>query len=319
MLRLTIAICSWNRCDLLRQTLAGLCEATCPSDVALDVLVVNNASTDDTSAVVRTFEGQLPIREVLELRPGLSNARNRALHELPAGTHYLIWIDDDVLVAPGWLTALVDAARRAPDAAGFGGPIDPWFVVNPDPVLASAFPVLAGGFCGLNHGDRERLLTADEPIYGANMAYAVAAISGLTFDPALGTSQGSGMASEEVVFQEAIRARGGTFLWVPGMHVRHYVDPARMTLAYLTRFAYDRGRTFMRTHSHAAPRVFGVPRWVWRGFVVAIARHALLRFSPFRRAALTSLREYQFSRGMIDEARAAARARRAPREAGSCA
>jgi glycosyltransferase involved in cell wall biosynthesis len=307
--RIIIVICTWNRCELLRQTLTRLSTSLTLDGVTVEILVVNNASTDATSDVVARFVGTLAIREVRESQPGLSNARNRALSEIPRAVDYIIWIDDDVLVSPDWLASFVAGVRRYPHAAAFGGPIDPWFVVEPDPILASAFPVLASGFCGLNHGSSERPLTGEEPIYGANMAFSMAAVRNLQFDPALGTVQGSGVASEEVAFQEAVRRRGGIIIWIPGMHVRHYVEPTRMTLSYLTRFTYDRGRTFMRTYSRPEPHLLGVPRWVLKLAARRFFIYATLRFLPFKRAALSGLRDYHYSRGMLDESFAKARAR----------
>src|SRR4051794_31877580 len=109
---ITIAICTWNRCELLRQTLQRLTEIDAPADASWEVLVVDNNSSDATQAVARAFHGRLPLRVSFEAQPGTSNARNRALAE--AHGEYIAWIDDDVLVSFGWLTGVVDATRRHP-------------------------------------------------------------------------------------------------------------------------------------------------------------------------------------------------------------
>jgi glycosyltransferase involved in cell wall biosynthesis len=80
-MRITIAICTWNRCDLLRRTLQRLTEIAVPDSVAWDVLVVNNNSSDRTEEAIDAFRGALPLRSVFEPQPGLSHARNRALSE----------------------------------------------------------------------------------------------------------------------------------------------------------------------------------------------------------------------------------------------
>jgi glycosyltransferase involved in cell wall biosynthesis len=284
----------------LRATLQRLTEAEQPSHASWDVLVVNNNCTDDTSAVIDAFRNRLPIREVSERQPGLSHARNRALRE--ATSDYLLWIDDDVLVDRGWLTAFVDGIRANPSAVVIGGPIEPWFATTPDHALVEGFPVLRDGFCALDHGPVARQLTADEPVYGANMAFAVAALHGLTFDPSLGTVQGSGMAGEEEAFVAVLRRRGGGVLWVPGMRVMHYVDPERMTLRYLTRFTYDRGRTFARLHVRPTERrLFGAPRWAWRVMFQSYAKYLALRLTPFAGQGFSGLREFHRSRGVIAE------------------
>jgi glycosyltransferase involved in cell wall biosynthesis len=300
-LRITVVVCTWNRCELLRQTLERLKDITRPQNAQWDVVVVNNNCSDATSDIVASFRGVLDIREIVEPQAGLSHARNRALREVTGD--YIIWIDDDVLVDTNWLTAFAEAARRHPDVSAFGGPIEPWFVVAPNPDLMRAFPFLQDGFCGLNHGTEELDLRPEQPLYGANMAFAVRAIRGLRFNPALGTVEGSGICGEEIDFLDRLRARNGAVRWVPGMRVKHYVDPQRMTKTYLTKFAYDRGRAFIRLGRPTdEPRLLGAPRWVWRVLIAASLRHAVLRFTPFRTAALTSLREYHQFRGMLAEA-----------------
>jgi glycosyltransferase involved in cell wall biosynthesis len=297
---ISVAICTWNRCQLLRATLERLTAADRPSQASWDVLVVNNNCADETSAVIDSFRDRLRIREVLERQPGLSHARNRALREATAD--YLVWIDDDVLVDRGWLTAFVAAAELDPEAAGFGGPIAPWFAAEPDPALLTGFPVLRDGFCALDYGPTARLLAANEPVYGANMAFALPAIRGLQFDPSLGTVSGSGIAGEEEDFVRRLRRSGGQVRWVPEMRVLHYVDPSRMTLAYLTAFAYDRGRTFARLYVDGAERrLFGAPRWAWRILIQAYAKYSLLRLTPYTGEALTGLREFHRARGIIAE------------------
>jgi glycosyltransferase involved in cell wall biosynthesis len=306
-MHVTVAICTWNRCDLLEQTLRRLTEVVVPPHVTRDVVVVNNNCTDRTSEVALAFQHALRLRLVFESTPGLSNARNRALIE--ARGDYIAWIDDDVLVDRQWLVSLADAAGRRPDVHALGGPIDPWFPVDPDPVLVAAFPALAKGFCGLDYGAEEILLRANQPIFGANMVYALRPTAGMRFDPTLGPNAGAELGADDTDFCSRVRSRGGAVLWVPGLRVQHYVDPSRMTLKYLTKFSYDRGRSMTRQGpGYDGPRLMGAPRWMWRAIAQHYASYAALRFTPFRRQALERLREYQCTRGMLAESLVRARA-----------
>ena len=148
------------------------------------MLVVDNGSTDNTRAVAESFSSRLPIRVVEETTPGLSSARNRALAE--AATSHVLFTDDDVLVEDGWLHAFAEAVARYPDAAVFGGPIEPWFPVPPDPELVAAFPALGSGFCGLDHRRRLGPIPAPLEVFGANMGFRRDALGDLRFDPRLG-------------------------------------------------------------------------------------------------------------------------------------
>ena len=53
--RITIAICTWNRSKSLRATLLSLQQLVVPSDVDWELLIVNNGCTDDTDKVIKQF------------------------------------------------------------------------------------------------------------------------------------------------------------------------------------------------------------------------------------------------------------------------
>lgn len=319
-MRLTVAICTWNRSGLLRQTLDGLTRAAAPAAASLTVAVVDNASTDDTAAVANEFRDRLPLHYLFEPVPGKSNALNAVLSHAEA-EDAIVFTDDDVLVDPAWLVEFVRAAEAFPAAAAVGGTIDPWFPQTPDPSLMEAFPFLRQGFCGLDHGDVPRLLEPREELYGANMAVRVAAIRGMRFDPRLGPTSGAAVVGEESDFVMRLRAKGGTVAWWPAMRVRHYVDPSRMTRDYLIRHSTGRGTTqvLMEPPEQRSPRLFGVPRWLWREYVAARWRSRVAGGAsradasfPFRSGpapavgvsprvrALVWRREEAFLRGMID-------------------
>jgi glycosyltransferase involved in cell wall biosynthesis len=100
-----------------------------PANVDWELLVVNNNCTDDTDAVIARHQDALPLRRLFEPEQGLSNARNSAV--AVAKGDYILWTDDDVLVSSNWLVEYANAFRSWPDAAFFGGPIEPWFSTEP--------------------------------------------------------------------------------------------------------------------------------------------------------------------------------------------
>lgn len=98
----TVAVCTRGRPESLDLTLRSLARLNYPED-KLDVLVVDNAPDDDaTERVAARFPR---IRYVVEPRPGLDWARNRAIREARAAI--VAYTDDDVEVDPWWVRALV--------------------------------------------------------------------------------------------------------------------------------------------------------------------------------------------------------------------
>jgi GT2 family glycosyltransferase len=265
-MHVTVAICTWNRCALLRQTLEQLSQVPIPPGMRVEVLVVNNNCTDDTDAVIDDFQSRLPLRRVFEERAGVAHARNAALSS--ASGDYVAFLDDDALPGPGWLAALLAAARAFPAATAIGGVIEPWFLKRPDADLAEAFHWLRMGFCGLDHQREPGPLPPGLAVYGPNMALQKAALGTLRFNPVFGGTPASTMGGDEHELLRRVRAAGGTVVWWPSMRVRHAVPPSRMTLGYCLRFAADKGRErALLEVASPASHLLGAPRWLYRRWV----------------------------------------------------
>jgi glycosyltransferase involved in cell wall biosynthesis len=139
---ITVLICTRNRADRLARALSSAAEMRIPQDLRWELIVVDNGSTDHTAEVVARFAARLPIRLVQESLAGLSNARNRGVSE--ARGRYICWTDDDVLIDPEWLASYSAAFARHPEAAVFGGRIEP-LLEDPTPGwvarLADSWPL----------------------------------------------------------------------------------------------------------------------------------------------------------------------------------
>ncbi len=126
-LRITVAVITYNRSDLLRETLAGLVRQEYPAD-CWELLVIDNNSKDDTRDVVSSFMASTPSpRYILETRQGLDYGRNRAIEE--GIGEVIALVDDDVLVEPTWLSQLVApfSSERSHSIGVVGGEVVPVF------------------------------------------------------------------------------------------------------------------------------------------------------------------------------------------------
>lgn len=85
---------------------------------AWELIVADNASTDDTAAVAADWAGQLPELRVVPAaaRPGINHARN--LGAAAARGDLIVFCDADDVAAPGWLHAMVEAARNVDIVGG---------------------------------------------------------------------------------------------------------------------------------------------------------------------------------------------------------
>lgn len=247
-MRVTVAICTWNRSERLRAALASLRELRIPPGVAWELLVVNNNCSDATDDVIAAFAGALPIRGLAEPRQGLSHARNRAVAE--AAGDYILWTDDDVIADPGWLSAYADAFAAWPEASVFGGPIAPSFEDGPPPWLAAALETgrIADAYAHRDLGPRAVPFSLEGNMvpYGANFAVRMAEQRGFPYDPRLGLRGDDAITGEETNVVRAILAAGGEGRWVPGARIRHVIPRERQTVAYLRDYFLASGRTAVR-------------------------------------------------------------------------
>lgn len=276
--RLTVAICTWNRHQLLRQTLEGMTSLLVPPGLEWEVLVINNNSTDATDQVIESFADRLPVRRVFEAQPGLSCARNRAVHE--ATGEYIIWTDDDVLVAPDWMVEYHRAFERWPSAVVFGGPIQPWFPNAPPSWLAAAWPQVANAYACIDYGRDAVPLTPSRVPFGASFAIQTARQRTLLYDIGRGVRPGSRVGGEETdVVRRALEA-GDAGWWVPTARVRHYIPAERQTIHYLRRWYSGYGEYLGRfDRSTGFVRLFGVPRWVLRQALFGEMRYCVRRWT----------------------------------------
>ncbi len=136
MVRLTAAVCTRDRPDLLARALESLLGQAIPP---AEILVVDNAPSSDATRALVT--GRFPaVHYLVEPIPGLDFARNRALDS--ASHEILAFLDDDAVAAADWAEALRRAFELDPAVAVCTGRIEPLSLSTPGQRLFEA----NGGF-----------------------------------------------------------------------------------------------------------------------------------------------------------------------------
>jgi len=150
---LSIVLCTFDRADLLQQTLESLCHQTLDRR-EFEIVLIDDGSRDDTREVVRSFESRLPLSYVHQENTGLASARNRGV-SLAKG-EIVLFLDDDATAAPGLLEAHCATHRRFADARyAVLGLVEAHSTVAADPVLHFLGEVddLLLGYGSLRDGD----------------------------------------------------------------------------------------------------------------------------------------------------------------------
>lgn len=130
--RVTISIITRQKPQLLERALDSLRKMEAPGRTQVRILVVDNDERMSSYATV--INAQMccpyPIAYVVEGRPGIPQARNRAVAESRT-EDYIIFIDDDESIGtPHWLGLLLDCQRRF-SADVVQGPVYPNYLESP--------------------------------------------------------------------------------------------------------------------------------------------------------------------------------------------
>lgn len=274
----TILICTYNRSGLLRETLAALQLMTPPADCAVDVVVVDNNSTDDTATVVAAFAEapRFPVRYCRERQQGKSFALNHGL----AHSHgdVIALTDDDVLPAEDWIARVVGAFRDHDVTFAFGKVLPRWSVTPPPELLTERAQHIWGPLALLDYGDAVAHYYPDSrglglPI-GANLSLSRAAlvtIGGWRTD--LGKVNNSLISGEDhEIFMRLRRHDLYRGVYDPENVVRHYVPASRLTREYFRRWFYWSGKTRALMLQDLYPeldidrvlKLAGTPRFLYR-------------------------------------------------------
>jgi glycosyltransferase involved in cell wall biosynthesis len=308
-MKITVAIATWNRAQLLDRTLMSMHGLRVPPGIHWEVIVVNNNSTDDTDAVIARHMKAIPVRGVFEATQGVSHAKNRAV-EL-ANCDLMVWTDDDVVVDENWLAAYYDAALAWPEGSFFGGPIEPLYERPPPPWVAANVEIIRGPIVVCNPGREPRPVTADECPYGASMAFRREVLGSRPFNTALGRKGDGQIRGEETEVLERLKQQGRLGVWVPGARVLHHVPADRMTKKYVWDWYFAAGiGTVRQTPVVEGPSVFGWPWPVLRRYLGYRLKSWLFMAGPSRKW-LWAYRRAAFNRGVLAGVAERRRARRA--------
>src|ERR1700693_2566324 len=117
--RASILIPTRARASYLEVALASIAPQAAEAEV--EVLVIDDAGQ---SATMHELAKRFGARYEPHPRPlGLNVARNTGVER--SSGELVVFVDDDIRASPGWLPALIDAARESPQVDVFTGPIRP--------------------------------------------------------------------------------------------------------------------------------------------------------------------------------------------------
>ncbi len=120
--QISVIVPSFNRAHYLQGALDSLTRQETDDRFCYEVLIVDNASQDNTREVVETFAATspVPVRYLLESTPGDAPPRNKGIAE--SDGQWVAFFDDDQFAEPRWLLNLLHVAEKN-TASIVGGPV----------------------------------------------------------------------------------------------------------------------------------------------------------------------------------------------------
>ena len=243
------------------------------ADHDLQIVAVDNASVDDTPAILDEWTRKLPGLVVLRhTERGKNRCLNAALPLLRGDL--FIFTDDDVVPEEDWLQRLCEAARLHPDFDIFGGSIAPVWPRPPDPWILAQVPL--GAVFGLTAADMPEGAVPPHAIWGANMMVRRRVFqAGLQFNADIGPSAGQYTQGSEVDFNIRAAAAGHRTWSVPSASVGHIIREHQLAYQWIVQRAFRVGKgDFVRNHdlSDKEPPALILPPWRWKRFLQVMIR-----------------------------------------------
>lgn len=273
----SVVIATARRADELDRTLTSIASGDFPAS-RFEVVVVDNADDPATAEVCRRHKGRLRLKRLVETAGGKNAALNRALERIKGSL--VVFTDDDVTAAPGWLSELWVATSRWPDHFVFGGRILPeWPGTCPGYVLDSKYFRML--FAALDPPFEEGPHEKFEP-FGPNLAIRREVFDqGFRYDPSIGPGTATSyIMGSETEFTRRLQDAGFPSIYVPTSVVHHHIRPTQLRLSAMLARGVRYGKMHQLLHELPEGTYWaGVPRWFFRELAqhVAAAFLALLR------------------------------------------
>ncbi|MEM9001909.1 MAG: glycosyltransferase [Cyanobacteria bacterium P01_F01_bin.86] len=222
--RISAIICTHNRDDYLGAAIDSLLTQ---DHADYEVIVVDNASTDNTRKIVEARLSEPRLQYVYEATLGLSVARNAGAKA--AQGDILAYLDDDAEASKGWLAALTRIYEADEKVAIAGGKVTLiWPPGRTAPDWLSN--TMSGSLGAYDLGDEVVYIT-QPGLTPRGLNYSIRndfleKIGG--FDPNLGRVGKNLLSNEELYMTEKALKMGFKVAYLPDALVAHNVAPGRL-------------------------------------------------------------------------------------------
>ena len=216
-MKCSIIIVTRNRAVDLAETLEAMRVAHVPDGMKVELVVIDNGSTDNTRDVVGTSDcGEIEVRYFVEQKPGKCRGLNLGLAE--SGGDILLFTDDDVRPSVDWIAGMCE-----PIIDGRGDAVSGGVHLAPHLVRPWMTPVHRSWLADTGWLERD----APQSMVGANMAFSRKVLEKVPgFDPELGPGA-SGFGDDALLASQFVEA-GYKIYDALDVSIDHHFEPTRL-------------------------------------------------------------------------------------------
>lgn len=230
---ISIIICTYNGSERLNETLLHICKLS--FSYSFELIVVNNASTDNTIQVINYVlkSSTIDWKIVNESNPGLSHARWKGV--LSARYDIILFCDDDNYLANNYLEVGFGIFNKNTKVGVLGGLGEPIFEVEKPKWFDTFSHSYAVGSLGKINGVQKKLSYH----YGAACFFLKSALLHLNeigFRSVLSDRKGDSLSSGgDVELCYAVQLLGYDLYYSDDLHFEHFIEKHRLDRAYYLR------------------------------------------------------------------------------------
>ncbi|MFK7828623.1 MAG: glycosyltransferase family 2 protein [Congregibacter sp.] len=300
-MKLDIIFSTFNGALRLRKMLEAFCALDIPEMVQLSVIGIDNAPTDSSGKVLRSYEQRLPLKILQQPKPGKNAALNLAIAH--SRGEIVVFTDDNIIPNVDWIVRLTEAFHKNPDFDLFGGAVVPRWPSKPPPRLLDQVP-LGAAFAITPDTLKTGPCDASE-IWGNNMAVRKYIFSaGHRFNEDMGASAADHGMGSGTEFLKRCQTAGHKAFFEERAVVQHMIRKEQLTARWLEGRGHRFGQSYFYSELHEAtakPTVTelrGAPRWAMRkkiGYQIKAALPFIRNYSTVWKSGFYAgyVREYR--------------------------
>ncbi len=235
MIKLSVIICTYNRCRYLPAALESLKKQKANRG-DYEIIIINNNSTDDTEKISLEFKKNNPglnVKYEIEKIQGLSAARNKGIDVSEAPI--VAFIDDDAVAREDYVENLIANFEKYTGYDAIGGKVIPIYQNGTEPVWMSKY--IQRLVSKVDEGEKFKDFQNKYPV-GCNMAFRKNVFNEIgKFNTDLT------LRSDDKYIFSKLKKAGKKTLYAPDVYVRHNIEDFRIKHDFIKNLSKLNGHT----------------------------------------------------------------------------